>query len=109
VTFHYIAGNLLIRPLLKPLESTEDRLSLFLDKFPEYRKTLQLAVMHEEAAPSYVNYMGWQWSDVEIHPTKLIRLITEGITKISMKTRQATHYILRNRDAVKQALTPIRP
>ena len=74
-----------------------------LERFPEYRKTLRLAVIHEDSYKSR-SYQGWQWHDVEIHPTKLIRLVTEGIVKISLRTRQATFYHLRNLEAVKRAL-----
>ena len=97
----------MIRPVLKPLELAEDKLSLFLEKFPEYRSVLRLAAIHEESAPSYHTYQGWQWSDVEMHPTKLIRLVTEGISNISLKTRQATRYLLRDREAVKRVLNAI--
>lgn len=79
-------------------------LSHLLEKFPEYRKTLRLAIIHEEATPSYLNYQGWQWSDVETHPTKLIKLVTEGISRINLKTRQATHYMLKDRECVKRVL-----
>jgi hypothetical protein len=48
--------------------------------------------------------MGWRWHDVEIHPTRLIRLVTEGITRISHRTRKATYYLLRDRAEVKRAL-----
>lgn len=48
--------------------------------------------------------MGWRWDDVEIHPTRLIRLVTEGITRISHRTRKATYYLLRDRAEVKRAL-----
>ncbi len=84
-------------------ETPEERITAFLERFPEYRKTLRLAVVHEETS-RYRNYRGWQWHDVEIHPTKLIRLITEGITRVSLRTRQATYYLLRDRDAVKKAV-----
>ena len=97
----------MIRPVLKPLELVEDKLSMFLEKFPEYRSALRLAIIHEESAPSYHAYQGWQWSDVEMHPTKLIRLVTEGISNISLKTRQATRYLLRDREAVKRVLNGI--
>ncbi len=90
---------------MRPSELVENKVSLFLEHFPEYRKTLRLAVTHEEDAPNPLNYMGWQWHDVETHPTKLIRLVTEGISKISFKTRQATYYILRDREALKRALS----
>ncbi len=89
--------------LLRPLELVENRLSLFLERFPEYRKTLRLAVMHEEAAGP-VNYWGWQWHDVETHPTKLMRLVTEAISRINLRTRQATYYVLRDRISVKRVL-----
>lgn len=89
---------------IQALETTENKLAFFLDKFPEYRKTLRLAVMHEESGQEARSYQGWQWHDVETHPTKLIRLVTEGISRINLRTRQATSYLLRNREAVKRAL-----
>ncbi len=79
----------------------------FLERFPEYRKTLSLALVHEESGSGSGNYRGWQWHDVETHPTKLIRLVTEGITRITLKTRQATYYLLRDRKAVKKAIVKI--
>jgi len=63
-----------------------------------------LAVTHEEAAVNPLNYQGWQWHDVETHPTKLIRLVTEGISRINLRTRQATYYLLRDKDVVKLVL-----
>jgi len=75
-----------------------------LERFPEHQKTLKLALVHEESAEDEVNYRGWQWSDVEVHPTKLMRLVIEGISKVNVKTRHSTHYLLRDRNAVKKAL-----
>ena len=89
---------------VQALEATENRLAYFLERFPEYRKTLRLALTHEESGREARSYHGWQWHDVETHPTKLIRLVTEGISRISLRTRQATSYILRDRDAVKRVL-----
>jgi hypothetical protein len=91
--------------IVQPLEALENKLSYFLGRFPEYRKTLRLAVVHEETGKDSHNYQGWQWADVETHPTKLIRLVTEGISRINLRTRQATFYILRDREAVKRSLT----
>ena len=91
-------------PLLRPLELAENKLSSFLERFPDYRKTLMLAVTHEESAVNPLNYQGWQWHDVEIHPTKLIRLVTEGISRINLRSRQATYYLLRDKDVVKLVL-----
>jgi len=78
----------------------------FLERFPEHQKTLRLALVHEESGEGETNYRGWQWSDVEVHPTKLMRLVIEGISKVNVKTRHSTHYLLRDRKAVKQALNP---
>ena len=41
---------------------------------------------------------------METHPTKLIRLVTDGLAKVSQKTRGATYYLLRDREAVKRIL-----
>ncbi|MBO0887873.1 hypothetical protein J2P12_02090 [Candidatus Bathyarchaeota archaeon] len=90
--------------LVQPSEAAENRLAYFLERFPEYKKTLRLAVVHEESGRESHSYQGWQWHDVEIHPTKLIRLVTEGITRINLKTRQATAYVLRDREVVKRVL-----
>ena len=76
-----------------------------MERFPEYRKTLRLAMVHEETGEGERNYRGWQWGDVETHPTKLIRLVTEGISRVSLKTRHSTHYLLRDREAVRKALS----
>jgi hypothetical protein len=91
--------------LVQPLEALENKLAYFLERFPEYRKTLRLAVTHEESGKDARTYQGWQWHDVETHPTKLIRLVTEGISKISLRTRQATSYVLRDRETVKRVLS----
>ncbi len=88
-------------------EASQNKIELFLSRFPEYRKTLRLAVAHEESSQESRNYQGWQWHDVETHPTKLIRLVTEGISRISLRTRQATYYLLRDRQTVKKCLADV--
>lgn len=94
--------------IIQQLESPNNKLAYFLERFPEYKKTLRLAVICEESPLDSRTYQGWQWHDVETHPTKLIRLITEGISRISLRTRQATYYLLRDREAVKYALSKSR-
>jgi CRISPR/Cas system-associated exonuclease Cas4 (RecB family) len=75
-----------------------------LEKFPEHSKTLRLAVVHEESGQAEIDYRGWQWSDVEVHPTKLMRFVIEGISKVNLKTRHSTYYLLRDRNTVKKVL-----
>ncbi len=84
-------------------DAVEGKTAAFLERFPEYRKTLRLAVIHEESSKSR-SYQGWQWHDVETHPTKLIRLVTEGLTRINLRTRQATYYLLRERETIRRIL-----
>lgn len=83
--------------------ASPDKVKLFLGRYPEYEKTLRLAVAHEESTGSS-DGQGWQWHDVDTHPTKLIRLVTEGIARISLRSRQATYYLLRERTTVKKSL-----
>lgn len=83
--------------------ASPDKVKLFLGRYPEYEKTLRLAIAHEESTSSS-DGQGWQWHDVDTHPTKLIRLVTEGIAKINLRSRQATYYLLRERSTVKKSL-----
>jgi len=76
----------------------------FLERFPEHQKTLRLALVHEKSGEDELNYRGWQWSDVDVHQTKLLRLVIEGISQINVKTRHSTYYLLRDRKAVKNVL-----
>jgi hypothetical protein len=84
----------------------EEKVRLFLERFPEYQRTLRLALSHEESGDSETNYKGWQYTDVEVHPAKLVRLVTEGLSQMNVRTRHATYYLLRDRSAVKKALNP---
>jgi len=86
--------------------ASPDKVKLFLGRYPEYEKTLRLAVAHEESTGSSDGH-GWQWHDVDTHPTKLIRLVTEGIARISLRSRQATYYLLRERATVKKSLKEV--
>src|SRR5207245_7819293 len=80
-------------------EATKAKVRSFIEKFPEYRKTLILAAAHEDASNSN-SYRGWQWQDVETHQTKLIQIITEGIAYVHFISRHASKYLLRDRGYV---------
>lgn len=80
-----------------------DKIALFLLKFPEYRKVLGLALINEESNNPW-SYQGWRWHDVEIHPTKLMRLVIEGIAKISARSRMGTYYLLKDSSTVRKVL-----
>ena len=76
----------------------------FLARFPDYSKALWLAARSEEEGSGNPSYQGWQWSDVEMHPTRVLKLVIEGVAKINMRTRRATYYLLKEPDLVKTVL-----
>ena len=76
----------------------------FLAKFPDYRKALWLAARSEDEGVGNLSYQGWQWSDLEMHPTRVLKLVIEGLAKISLRTRRATYYLLKDPALVKSVL-----
>lgn len=46
--------------------------------------------------------IGWEWYEVGIHPVKLNKLVTEGILKITFKSRKSTVYRLVDYDSIKE-------
>ncbi|HEV2119842.1 MAG TPA: hypothetical protein VGS11_07050 [Candidatus Bathyarchaeia archaeon] len=82
----------------------ENYLEAFLAKYPDYRKALWLAARSEEEGQNNPSYQGWQWSDLEMHPTRVLKLVIEGIAKISLRTRRATYYLLKEPELVKTVL-----
>ncbi|TMI17258.1 hypothetical protein E6H32_09850 [Candidatus Bathyarchaeota archaeon] len=82
----------------------ENYVEEFLTKYPDYRKALWLAARSEEEGLGNPSYQGWQWSDLEMHPTRVLKLVIEGIAKISLRTRRATYYLLKNPEMVKTVL-----
>jgi hypothetical protein len=80
----------------------------FLREYPEYVKTLRKAVEHEELNAANPHYLGWEWFDVETLGAKLQRLVINGIIKVNFKSRSTTCYLLKDRNAVKEALKSYR-
>ena len=85
---------------------------------PRYMKILKRIIEIEEACEKgnyrskglsdsdcyIIKSIGWQWHHVQAWPTELMKLVREGIIKITYKSRRYTHYKLVNRDLVKRAL-----
>jgi hypothetical protein len=82
----------------------ENHVEEFLAKYPDYRKALWLAARSEDEGLGNPSYQGWQWSDLEMHPTRVLKLVIEGIAKISLRTRRATYYLLKEPELVKTVL-----
>jgi hypothetical protein len=87
---------------------TTAEIMAFLKEHPEYVKTLEKAVEHEEHNASNKNYLGWEWYNVETLGAKLMRLVTSGIVRVNFKSRSTTCYLLKDREAVKKALKSLR-
>jgi len=83
---------------------TVEEILVFLREHPEYVKTLGKAVEHEEQNAMNPHYLGWEWYDVETLGAKLQRLVINGIIKVNFKSRSSTCYLLKDRDAAKEAL-----
>jgi len=80
----------------------------FLKEHPEYIKTLEKGVEHEERNANNKNYLGWEWYDVETLGAKLMRLVTSGIIKVNFKSRSTTCYLMKDKETVKKALKSMR-
>jgi len=83
---------------------TKAEIVAFLKEHPDYVKTLEKAVEHEEQNVSNKSYLGWEWYDVETLGAKLMRLVTSGIVRVNFKSRSATCYLLKDKESVKEAL-----
>lgn len=90
--------------------SAEDRLHRLLREQPEYRGILEKAIKFEENPPSdFARKYGWEWYDVAGHPARLTKLVSEGVLKVTYKSRRYTHYKLTDCDAVRRALRTAGP
>jgi hypothetical protein len=99
-----ILSQATIDPPSIPKTPHENYVETFLAKYPDYRKALWLAARSEEEGQSNPSYQGWQWSDLEMHPTRVLKLVIEGIAKIALRTRRATYYLLKDPELVKTVL-----
>ncbi|OLD14140.1 MAG: hypothetical protein AUI97_02480 [Crenarchaeota archaeon 13_1_40CM_3_52_17] len=103
---HSSRATILSQPTVEASKPSpqENYVDQFLARFPDYRKALWLAARSEEEGLGNPSYQGWQWSDIEMHPTRVLKLVIEGIAKINMRTRRATYYLLKEPDLVKTVL-----
>ena len=85
-----------------------DELAGFLKENPDYTEILVLALEQEAAHDEDENYLGWRWDDVRAANHQIKKLIIEGITKISYRSRSDTRYRLVDMQAAMLAvnLTP---
>ena len=87
------------------MSGVEARVMKLLKEKPEYASILRRIVEVEEHPPDdIVRTYGWEWHHVGVHPARLVKLVGEGIIKVTYKSRKYTHYKLVDRDAVKRVL-----
>mgnify|MGYP000403801914 CR=1 FL=1 len=83
----------------------EEKVCRLIRERPDYITILKQAIQVEENPPNdAVREFGWEWHDVHAHPAKLTKLVSEGLVKVTYKSRRYTHYRLVDKDAIKKAL-----
>jgi hypothetical protein len=80
------------------------RLQEFIGHNPDYVPILQKAVKHEDENAANQHYLGWEWFNVEAYPARLMYLVVNGLTRVNFKSRRSTCYLLKDKEATKEAL-----
>ena len=75
-----------------------------LRKKPEFKEILEKAIEQEEEHAEEPHYLGWEWYAVETPGAKLSQLVYKGIAKVNFSSRSSTNYLLKDREAVGEAL-----
>lgn len=95
--------------MTEPKEKLKTYQTLF--KNPEWARTFEEAVRVEETQESEWkvknlpgDYLGWEWFDVHESPQVLHAMVKARLLDITSASRSATHYRLRNRELIKEAL-----
>ena len=81
-----------------------EQIEEFVRRAPDYTPILQKAVVHEEENGTAPHYLGWEWYNVEAYPARLMYLVVNGIARVNFKSRRSTCYLLKDREATKEAL-----
>jgi len=71
----------------------------FLLKYPEY--VPELKKIYEYEKNNDVE-RGWKYSDVGVHPSKLTKMVSEGILTIKFKSRSQTRYRITNPEEIQE-------
>lgn len=75
----------------------------FLEKNPKYVEVIKNALEYEQANPD--DEFGFVWSDiVGGNPARLNKLVTEGVLRITYRTRTSCHYKLVDQEATRRVL-----
>ena len=71
---------------------------------PEFKEILEKAIKEEEEHAEEPHYLGWEWYAVETPGSKLTQLVYKGIAKVNFSSRSSTNYLLKDREAVGEAV-----
>ena len=91
----------------------EERLQIFraLSQNPDWAQAFEEAIRVEEREePAWKekgfpgDYLGWEWFDVHQSPQALHAMVRARLLDVTSQSRSATHYRLRHRDLIKEAL-----
>jgi len=71
---------------------------------PDYVPIVRRALEYESEEEKKGYYLGFEWWNVGVKPSRLNKLVYDGLLKVSYKSRKSTCYKLIDRDAVEKAL-----
>lgn len=85
--------------------SIKDKTCKLIKEHPDYKAILKAAIQVENKPPNdFIRDYGWEWHHAQAHPGKLTKLVSEGIVKVTYKSRRYTHYKLADKEEITEAL-----
>jgi hypothetical protein len=83
---------------------TPGEIATYLREHPKAMPVIKAAIQEEEANGGSSNYLGWEWYQVRAYPATLMKLVIDGLIKVSFKSNSSTCYKLADRSAMKQVV-----
>jgi hypothetical protein len=87
---------------------TTAEIANYLREHPKAVPILKAAVQEEDTSGSGPNYLGWEWYQVRAYPATLMKLVIDGLIKVSFKSNSSTCYKLADRPVMKQVIAGYR-
>ncbi len=84
---------------------TTGEIAVYLREHPKAVPVVKAAIQEEEANGGASHYLGWEWYQVRAYPATLMKLVIDGLIKVSFKSNSSTCYKLADRPAMKQVIT----
>jgi len=76
----------------------------YLQEHPDLANILKLAVEVEETHAGEEHWLGWEWYEVQAHPSTINKLVVKGLVRVNFHSANFTHYKLVDLEATKEVL-----